>query len=60
MQEGSQRASAGCASVHGHSMAPFFIGASKDVMCIVAEEGRIRYGKHIFFPPLQPVHVEWC
>lgn len=45
-QEGSQRASAGCASLHG--MAPIFIGAWKDVMHIDGGGGEIRYGKPFF------------
>lgn len=35
VQEGSQRASAGCASLHGTVLPAFFIGAWKDVMSIV-------------------------
>ena len=46
-QEGSQRASAGCASLHG--MAPIVIGAWKSVMRIDGGGGEIRYGK-LFFP----------
>ena len=61
MQEGSQRASAGCASLHG--IAPIFIGAWKDVMRIDGGGGEIRYGKlSFFFPfsPMQPAHVQRC
>ena len=61
VQEGSQRASAGCASLHG--IAPIFFGAWEDVMRIDGGGGGIRYGKLFFLfflLGMQPAHVQRC